>query len=92
MSSDKRGNWTWRDVPWALATSAQGGLMVALPVVIGLALGYWLDSQFGTLPWITLVLTLIGAMLGPVLLYRWVTSVVQRRTEEKEEKQDEENS
>lgn len=63
--------------------------MVALPVVIGLALGYWLDSQFGTLPWITLVLTLIGAMLGPVLLYRWVMSVVQRRMEEK---QDEENS
>ena len=89
MSSDRRGNWNWRDVPWALATSAQGGLLIALPVVAGLALGYWLDGRFGTLPWITLVLTLVGALLGPVLLYRWVMSVVQRRMEGK---QDEENS
>jgi F0F1-type ATP synthase assembly protein I len=89
MSSNRHGNWNWRDVPWALATSAQGGLLIALPVVAGLALGYWLDGRFGTLPWITLVLTLIGALLGPVLLYRWVMSVVQRRMERK---QDEENS
>jgi hypothetical protein len=44
MSSDRHGNWNWRDVPWALATSAQGGLLIALPVVAGLALGYWLDG------------------------------------------------
>lgn len=81
----------WKDVPWALATSAQGGLMVALPVVCGLALGYWLDRHFGTLPWITLLLTLIGTAIGPVLLYRWVSSVVKRRMESRES-QNEENT
>lgn len=79
--SDRRRD--WRDVPWALATSAQGGLMVAGPTILGLVLGYWLDSVFGTLPWISLVLTLIGAMLGPVILYKWVTSVVKRRMDSK---------
>ncbi|MGD1996254.1 MAG: AtpZ/AtpI family protein [Anaerolineae bacterium] len=78
----------WGDVAWVLAISAQGGLMVALPVVGGLALGYWLDKHFGTLPWITLALVLIGAMSGPVVLYRWVLSVVKQR----EERKDEENS
>ncbi|RLG31526.1 hypothetical protein DRN98_06505 [Methanosarcinales archaeon] len=86
--ADKRDK--WRDIPWALATSAQGGLMVALPVMGGLALGYWLDMRFGTLPWVTLALTLIGGMLGPVVLYRWVMIVVERRM--KDERQGKEKS
>jgi len=77
----------WKGIAWMLAISAQGGLMVALPVVGGLALGYWLDIQFGTLPWITLILTLIGAMSGPVLLHRWALSAVKRRMEGKEDKE-----
>lgn len=79
----------WGDIAWMLAVSAQGGLMVAVPVIGGLALGYALDRYFGTLPWITLALTLIGAVTGPVLLYRWASAVVKQRMEEK---QGEENS
>lgn len=75
----------WGDVAWMLAVSAQGGLMIALPVVFGLGLGYALDSHFGTLPWITLALTLIGAILGPVLLYRWASSMVRQRMAKKED-------
>lgn len=78
---DKRSK--WGDVAWMMAVSAQGGLMIALPVVCGLGLGYALDRYFDTLPWITLVLTLIGAIIGPVLLYRWATSMVRQRMEEK---------
>lgn len=84
---DRRGK--WGDVAWMLAVSAQGGLMVAMPVVLGLGVGYVLDSTFDTLPWITLVLTLIGAIIGPVLLYRWATAMVR---EWLEKKQGEENS
>ncbi|MEE8389318.1 MAG: AtpZ/AtpI family protein, partial [Anaerolineae bacterium] len=71
---------------------AQGGLMIALPVLVGLALGFWLDNRLGTLPWISLVLTLIGATIGPIILYRWVTSSVAQRMESRMErrKQDEE--
>jgi ATP synthase protein I len=83
--SNKRDN--WRDIAWVLAIGAQGGLMVALPAVAGLALGFWLDNQFGTLPWLTLICTLIGAMSGPVVLYRWVTNVVKQRVESRMGKQ-----
>jgi F0F1-type ATP synthase assembly protein I len=86
--SNKRDN--WRDIAWVLAIGAQGGLLVALPAVAGLALGFWLDNQFGTLPWLTLICTLIGAMSGPVVLHRWVTKVVRQRTESRMEKKEDE--
>ena len=84
-------NGRWGDITWMLAVSAQGGLMVALPVVLGLAVGYALDRYLDTLPWITLALTLLGAISGPVLLYRWATAMVGQRREERE-RQDEESS
>ncbi len=36
------------------------GISVALAIVIGLAIGYWLDKKFGTQP----VLLLVGLALG----------------------------
>jgi len=81
MSSREPGKWV--DAAWVLAMGAQGGLMIALPVLVGLALGFWLDSQFGTLPWISIVLTLVGATVGPIMLYRWVTSSVATRLEDR---------
>lgn len=91
MSSRKPGK--WGDAAWALGMAAQGGLIVAGPVVGGLALGFWLDNQFNTLPFISLLLTLIGAVVGPIMLYRWVTSSVAARMESRtdiEKKQSEE--
>lgn len=80
------------DVFLVLALGAQGGLLLAVPVLGGLALGYWLDLRFNSLPWITLISTLIGAVLGPLLLYRWMNTVVKERMAQKTEKnQDEEN-
>ena len=81
LVSRKPGTGKWADAAWVLAMAAQGGLMIALPVLVGLALGYWIDNQINTLPWITLVLTLIGATAGPIMLYRWVTSSVATRME-----------
>ena len=77
MASRKPSKWV--DAGWVLAMAAQGGLMIALPVLGGLALGYWLDKQLNTLPWLSLILTLIGATIGPITLYRWVTSSVAAR-------------
>jgi len=91
MSSRKSGE--WMDAAWVLVMGAQGGLMIALPVLVGLALGFWLDSQFGTLPWISIVLTLVGATIGPIMLYRWVTSSVTTHLENRmknKKQQDEE--
>jgi F0F1-type ATP synthase assembly protein I len=60
--------------------------MLALPVVAGLALGFWLDRTLGlSFPWLTLVMTLAGAVAGPVLLYRWVMSTVAERVRQRME-------
>lgn len=83
-----------KDASWVLALGVQGGLMLALPVIGGLAFGYWLDRLIGLgLPWLTLIMTLIGAIMGPILLYRWVMSSVTRRVERRLEyrEQNEEN-
>jgi F0F1-type ATP synthase assembly protein I len=83
----------WVDAAWVLGMGAQGGLMIALPVLAGLAVGFWLDSRFGTLPWISVGLTLIGTTVGPIVLYRWVTRSVAARLESRMEdrkRQDEE--
>jgi predicted F0F1-ATPase subunit len=79
---------SFKDVVWVLAVASQGGLSIALPVLIGLAVGYWIDTRFGTLPWITLLLTLIGAAVGPIITYRWVISSVQRRLEKERDEEE----
>lgn len=75
---------TFRDVTWVLGVGSQAGLMLTVPVLLGLAVGYLLDQRLGTLPWITLVLTLIGVVSGPIMVYRLVTRAVKDRLEQKE--------
>jgi len=68
-----------RDIAWVLGIGSQAGLALAIPVLLGLAVGYLLDRHFGTLPWISLVLTLFGIIGGPIMVYRLVTRAVQKR-------------
>ena len=75
----KKYDMNLKDVFWVLAAGSQVGLSIALPVVAGMALGYWIDMRLGSLPWITLLLTLVGTAIGPVIAYRWVISTVRRR-------------
>lgn len=75
---------TFRDIAWVLGVGSQAGLMLAVPVLLGLVVGYLLDRRLGTLPWITLVLTLIGIVSGPIMVYRLVTRAVRDRFEQKE--------
>ena len=74
---------SFKDAAWVLAVGGQAGLMLAVPVLLGLAAGYLLDRSFGSLPWITLLFTLIGIVIGPIMVYRWVTRTVQNRTSSK---------
>ena len=67
------------DVIWVLVLGAQGGLLLAIPVLGGLALGYYLDLQNNSLPWFTVGLTLVGAVIGPISLHRFMKTVVKRR-------------
>jgi ATP synthase protein I len=46
------------------------GLEMAISVVIGLAIGYYLDKWLGTSPWLTIVWIAIGFAAGVRSLYR----------------------
>jgi ATP synthase protein I len=37
---------------------------IALSIVIGLGLGYWLDKKFDTSPWLTLIFLGLGVIAG----------------------------
>jgi F0F1-type ATP synthase assembly protein I len=75
--SEKKYN--WQQTVWVLAVGGQAGLLLAFPVLFGLVAGYLLDRNLGTLPIVTLILTLVGMVSGPILVYRWVRTNVQRR-------------
>lgn len=46
------------------------GLEMAISVVIGLAIGYYLDEWLGTGPWLTVVWLALGFAAGVRSLYR----------------------
>lgn len=47
-----------------LALASSMGFSVALAIVIGLAIGYYLDGYFGTRPWLTLIFLILGIVAG----------------------------
>lgn len=66
--------------PQATALSEEGepsplrfvgiGFEIAVPVLLGLGGGYWLDQRFGTKPWLLLVGALMGMVAGFVSFFR----------------------
>lgn len=52
-----------------------GALEMGLSVVIGLGIGYWLDTVFGTAPWQALFWMACGTAAGMRSLYRLAKSL-----------------
>lgn len=48
------------------------GMSVVFSIFIGLAIGYWLDSKFGTLPLFSLVFLVMGVIAGFRNYYRFM--------------------
>ena len=64
------------------------GWSVAIPTLLGAALGIWLDKHFpGKHSW-TLMLLLIGLILGCVNAWRWVAKEDRKIREEQEKSDD----
>jgi len=63
---------------WILGLSIQAALGIALPVLLGVGVGWWLDGLLNSRPWITVILTAVGIFVGPIILYRWVTRKVEQ--------------
>ena len=55
--------------PWRYA---HVGIQLVITFVLGSGAGYWLDSRYGTFPWLILVCTFLGFALGMYHLIRAV--------------------
>jgi len=69
----------WKDIAWVLSIASQLGISIAGSVLIGLVVGWWLDNRLHTLPWITLLLTLAGTIVGPIIAYRFLIKAIQQQ-------------
>ena len=53
------------------------GVQFALAVIIGLAIGYYLDESFNTFTWLTLFWLIIGFLAGLKNVYRELKKVAK---------------
>ena len=75
-------NKNWQTRVWVLSVAGQAGMYIALPVLAGLAAGYFLDRLFGTYILFAVLLSLAGFGVGIYLVYRWVQTTVKHRLDE----------
>lgn len=67
-----------RSIWFGLGTFGMVGWSVALPTVVGIAIGVWLDGRHeGPVSW-TLMLMLAGLALGCANAWRWVNRESRR--------------
>jgi ATP synthase protein I len=67
----------------SLALITQLGVTVVLAILVGLLLGLWVDAHFGTRPWGTLVLSLIGILVGSAGVYRLISASIDEAVAER---------
>ena len=53
------------------------GVQFALSIIIGIAIGYYLDRKFSTFPWMTILWLLAGFAAGLKNLYRELKKVAK---------------
>ena len=69
----------WIDRIWVLSVAGQAGFLIAFPVLLGLAIGLFLDRQFGTYILFSILFSMSGFGAGIFLVYRWVKTTVRQR-------------
>jgi ATP synthase protein I len=59
---------------WAYAALfSEIGISLLVTTLVGVLVGYWVDTQLGSVPVFVIVGFLVGAGSGTVLIYRLVT-------------------
>ncbi len=54
-----------------MGSASTVGLHFVLSIFIGLGIGVWLDSRFGTSPWLSLLFLLFGVAAGFLNYFRF---------------------
>ncbi len=54
------------------------GLSFVLALVLGTALGVWIDNRFGTSPWGFLICFVLGLVAGVLNVYRTTSRAMKR--------------
>jgi ATP synthase protein I len=72
-----------RAVWFGLGTFGLVGWSVAIPTVIGIALGVWIDTRWPSRFSWTLMLLFIGVVIGCFNAWYWVQQMIQHREEGK---------
>lgn len=57
-----------------------GGL-IAIPVVVLVLLGRWLDGRWGTKPWMTIVAFILAAIISGIMVWRRTKEVAKEYQE-----------
>jgi F0F1-type ATP synthase assembly protein I len=73
--------------PWwkpGVIIFARVSASVAIPVILALFIGKYLDTRYGTAPWIFLGLTAIAFLISLVLIWKNVSRYMDTLAEEKE--------
>ena len=70
----------WSD---SLLFFAKSSVWVAMPVVVSLLAGKWLDRHFGTTPWILLTLTAFAFMISIFGIVKMTLDYLKKIEEEK---------
>ena len=80
VTVEQRAEMPTKEILRSLALVTRLGLMAVGPVLIGLFLGLWIDGRLHTLPWVTLLLTAVGILVGSVGVYRLSSSLTEQLT------------
>lgn len=74
-----------RAVWFGLGTFGLVGWSVAIPTLIGIGLGVWIDTKWPSRFSWTLMLLFIGIVLGCLNAWYWVQQMISRREEGRKE-------
>lgn len=66
-----------------LALGSELGFLIALPLIICILLGLWIDKRLNTFPWILLASVLIGMILTAINVYKIVIPFLEKRSDNK---------
>ena len=65
----------WRALQFGALVGGQGAPLLAAGCLVVGGLGYWLDSKFGTTPWLMLVGGLFGCIAGFYVLLKAIRGI-----------------